>query len=512
MRFYFLLRDIGLRYSGIEASSILRANLFCNQLGVFPFFITSKYRSFHNKDFLDLQRVGKVNKKLVNINVYDVLQGIDRKSKAKIAKYYFSDDECEAEVPGYMDKKVFDSEGGLSRYIVYHKKYNLLHFINHFKNRKKWRRDYYDSLGFLSSTQYISDDVVSQHVFYRENGSLALIKNYSYFDGELDKVEIQILNERNELVKVVYSEEDLAFHALSILLKEGGGSLSLIIDRNMFYYSISVKLKSMLARQGKKVFLIPVIHNMHVINSKNNIKRINRNYRKVFEEPALSDAVITQTKKQEVDISEDYKYLNVFSIPHSYNARIKEDQVVNRDFFKAIYLGRYSFEKKHDLAIRAFEIVVKTIPNARLYCYGFGPTLPDLKELVSLLGLEKNVFLYEWLENVSAEYLSAGLSLITSQSESFSLTIAESLAHGCPVVAFDVPYGPRELIEDGWNGYLVPYSDVESMAQKVINIMKDKKLQLKLSEQAFLSSSRYSEKIVGNRWKDLFFRLGINYF
>ena len=76
-------------------------------------------------------------------------------------------------------------------------------------------------------------------------------------------------------------------------------------------------------------------------------------------------------------------------------------------------------------------------------------------------------------------------------------------------VAFDVPYGPRELVVNGENGYLVPYPNIDAMANKVVKIMKDKNLQMRLSEHAVVSSKRYSEKSVSDRWKTLFHSLGI---
>lgn len=510
MRFYFLILDIALKYSGIEASVILRSKLFCNQLKLFPTFITCRYRSFHSQDFSELKRVGKINFNLENVNIYDILQDIDRKNLAVKADYFIDSDEREKSVPGYIDKKIFDSKGELKKYIVYHKKYNLLHFINHFEDKKIWRRDYYDNLGFLSSTQYIKDNKIYQQLFYRKNNSLALIKDYVYFDNNIKNIRIQILNEKNNFIRTVNSEEELTLYALNIYFNKNKESFSLIVDRNMFYYSLSIDLKKKFSKLDRKVFVIPVIHNMHiVVNNKTKNKRINSNYINVFDSPSLADVILTQTKLQEVEINENYNHLNAFSIPHSYEVDLTKLQNIMRDNCKVVYLARYSPDKNHDLAIRAFEIVVNSIPNAMFYCYGFGSLLPKLKELVISLNLEENIFLGDWVDDISFEYLSASLSFITSPSESFSLSIAESFAHGCPVVAFDVPYGPRELIVNGENGYLIPYSDINGIANKIIKIMQDKSLQLKLSRNAIESASSYSEKNVADRWIELFSNLKV---
>lgn len=123
--------------------------------------------------------------------------------------------------------------------------------------------------------------------------------------------------------------------------------------------------------------------------------------------------------------------------------------------------------------------------------------------MVKELGMEKNIFLNSWCDSVAKEYEAAGMSIITSPSESFSLTIAESLAHGAPVVGFDVPYGPKELIQSGENGYLVPFGDTDAMAEKVVLMMTDPMLLRELSENARLNSKRYSESVVKDLWQKL---------
>jgi poly(glycerol-phosphate) alpha-glucosyltransferase len=84
------------------------------------------------------------------------------------------------------------------------------------------------------------------------------------------------------------------------------------------------------------------------------------------------------------------------------------------------------------------------------------------------------------------------------------LTIAESLAHGYPVVGFDVSYGLQELIQSGANGYLVPFKATDEMAERVLQVMMDSDLQKKLSANARESSKLYSEARVKELWQALF--------
>ena len=245
-------------------------------------------------------------------------------------------------------------------------------------------------------------------------------------------------------------------------------------------------------------------YNLHAVNYKEkNTCRINYNYASVFKDLTQVDALVVQTNIQKNDILERFDNpSNIYAIPHTYEAPLKEE-IIERNPLRAVYFARYDNDKKHELAIEAFAKVVETLPTAEFHCYGAGARLSELRKMVKELGMEKNIFLNSWCDSVAKEYEAAGMSIITSPSESFSLTIAESLAHGAPIVGFDVPYGPKELIQSGENGYLVPFGDTDAMAEKVVLMMTDPILLRELSENARLNSKRYSESVVKDLWQKL---------
>lgn len=294
-------------------------------------------------------------------------------------------------------------------------------------------------------------------------------------------------------------------------LKSKEGNHIFLVDKNRVFYEPAIKIKEILSSSHRKIYVISAIHNLHVLNyDKKNTSKINYNYSSVFKDLTSPDAVVVQTKLQKKDIADRFAKGNVYAIPHTYEYDFFKEKNVIRDCYKAVYFARYSSEKRHELAIKAFAEVVKVIPYARFHCHGFGSTLAGLKKLIAELQLEDNIFLHGWCSNVDDEYESSCLSIISSQSESFSLTIAESLAHGCPVVCFDVPYGPRELVCSGINGYLVSYPDTYAMAEKIIKIMQNPMLQKKLSKHARISSKRYSKAVVAEQWRQVFFDIGVN--
>ena len=104
------------------------------------------------------------------------------------------------------------------------------------------------------------------------------------------------------------------------------------------------------------------------------------------------------------------------------------------------------------------------------------------------------------LEGYKAALDKAGLLLNTSEGEAFGMNVLEALNHGVPVVAYKVKYGLNEQIEDGGNGYLVPYGAIQTAADSVIEIIRSKANWDKFSRSAYAKAKEYSEEAVWSQW------------
>ena len=511
---YFLNYDLGVKNTGVEVSSILRSYLFLFELNILPVFITLKYKSHLATEIYELKNNNKILSCLKVVNIYDFFQGLNSVENFRVKEFlYFENGTIKVPLRSKENNKYFNDNGGLCLYAIYNSINSSIHYINHFDKGVKWRRDYYHESGFLSCVQILNrkSQKVEEELYYRMDGTISIIKNYFFNDNEkLLNVSFQIIDSNGNLVCLLNGDNDFIYYFLSLYFNKKEGDQILLVDKNRFFYEPSIKLKKETSNESRKVYVIAAIHNLHVLNYKEkNTCRLNYNYSAIFRDLTAPDAVIVQTKLQQKDILERFEKGRVYAIPHTYENKLSESFHVKRKYNKAVYFARYSSEKRHDLAIDAFSKVVKLIPSAEFYCYGFGTKLIELKKKVAKLNLEDNIFLHGWCDNTAEEYESAGLSIVSSQSESFSLTVAESLAHGCPVVCFDVPYGPRELVLSGNNGYLVPYLDTQSMADEIIKIMSDPAHQKELSENARTSAERYSESVVAKQWKLVFSDLDI---
>ena len=74
------------------------------------------------------------------------------------------------------------------------------------------------------------------------------------------------------------------------------------------------------------------------------------------------------------------------------------------------------------------------------------------------------------------------------------------MSQGCPVVAFDCDFGPREIITDGYNGLLVKTNDVKGLNNKMITLLNDNHLSNKLKQNALTKISEFNVKSLSNKW------------
>ena len=172
---------------------------------------------------------------------------------------------------------------------------------------------------------------------------------------------------------------------------------------------------------------------------------------------------------------------------------------------KIVTTGRLNKQKNHSLLIRAFKKISDEFPDYKLIIYGEGPERQNDETLIKELGLEGRVLLPGTINNVPEKIHKSSLYVLSSDFEGMPNSLMEAMALGLPCISTDCPCGgPRELIENGKNGILVPTGNEKALADAMKNILNDEKFALKIGKNAMSIRERLSLNKVCKQWYDYF--------
>jgi len=151
------------------------------------------------------------------------------------------------------------------------------------------------------------------------------------------------------------------------------------------------------------------------------------------------------------------KKIEYFVSMNEISSKVKENYI--------ICTGRLEAQKAFNYTIEAFARIVNDYPQFRLKILGQGSLDAQLKHLAANMNVADKVDFEGYREDIIPYYVHARLTVLTSLFEGFPNVLIESIALGTPVVSFDCPSGPSEIIQDGVNGYLVKYQDIEHLTE-----------------------------------------------
>ena len=213
------------------------------------------------------------------------------------------------------------------------------------------------------------------------------------------------------------------------------------------------------------------------------------------------DAVVTLT----IGDASEYKTARRTAVIPNYTDIMPDAwsrRAERRSGFRAAALGRLCRQKDFLFLLQAWKEVVRELPQATLDIYGDGPDKKKIERRMAELGLEKSVTLRPATDDTDSVYRSADIVVMSSRYEGFPMVGLETLSHGVCMVAVDVPYGPREMLEGG-SGVLVKRS-VGELARGIITALSDTERRETIALKGLETLKRYSKEQVIRQWETLF--------
>jgi poly(glycerol-phosphate) alpha-glucosyltransferase len=242
--------------------------------------------------------------------------------------------------------------------------------------------------------------------------------------------------------------------------------------------------------RSRHIHLIYLMHNMHLHPPYRWDSETNKVYRRVLNRIGGLDAMVTLTQRQGEDIAERRgRTSNLFVVPNPVELPAAPAGAV-RDPNRVAIVARLEGQKRLHEAIAAFEQVTRAVPAARLDIFGEGSQRERLQAAIDGAGLAGNVTLHGFHPEARDALWTASAFMLTSRFEGHPLSVLESMSRGCPVVSYDIKYGPREQITDGVDGFLVPAGDRDALARRVVELLRSPELVERMSAAARERASR----------------------
>ncbi|MBO6169284.1 MAG: glycosyltransferase family 4 protein [Bacteroidales bacterium] len=169
-----------------------------------------------------------------------------------------------------------------------------------------------------------------------------------------------------------------------------------------------------------------------------------------------------------------------------------------------ITAGRLVLQKNFSSLIDIWKKVNVKHPDWKLEIWGEGTLRNTLQQQIASQNLASSVFLMGYSDNIGEAMSKASIYVCSSSFEGFGLAIVEAMSHGVPVVSYGCPCGPKDIIEDGKCGYIVPVGAEEEFADRICTLIENYDLRKRMGRCASERAADYSVEKITAEWMRLF--------
>ena len=170
-------------------------------------------------------------------------------------------------------------------------------------------------------------------------------------------------------------------------------------------------------------------------------------------------------------------------------------------------IGRLSVEKNFPELVEIWALIAKDYPDWKLRIVGEGYTTERILAVAQKHGIEGQVELCPFTKDIQRHYLSSSIYAMTSAFEGFGLVLVEAEALGVLTVAYACQCGPRDIIRDGVDGFLIQPGDREAFANKLRSLIEHEELRQEMGKKAKVNAERFALDRIMGEWEKLFQKL-----
>ena len=190
---------------------------------------------------------------------------------------------------------------------------------------------------------------------------------------------------------------------------------------------------------------------------------------------------------------------NIMIIPNALTYPVGRPAPLNNK--KVIAVGRYNYQKGFDYLIDAWAIIHHSQPE--------GEWLNRLQRQIDGYKLNHCIRLKSATSHIEEEYRQASLLVMSSRYEGLPMVLLEAQSFGLPIVSFACKCGPKDVITDGEDGFLVPEGNISVLADRILKLIENEDMRKRMGETALKSSYRFMEPAIMRKWEKLFDSLSI---
>lgn len=234
--------------------------------------------------------------------------------------------------------------------------------------------------------------------------------------------------------------------------------------------------------------------------------------KQLFELQSKINGIICATRQEAIDLKNRPEiHVPCYSIPVSY---LTEELLTQSSPFEdripgqIIAIARLTPVKQLDQLINSVIFTHQKLPFVDLKIYGYDDdwqnyeTSTRLHRLVENAGATEYIHFCGYQVNLTPIYQTADIEVLTSAYEGFSMAILEALGNGCPVVSYNINYGPKELIKNNQTGKLVPAGDSWTLQRTLLHLLTNRNILKHYSLNATKTMIPYSQNNIAKKWAD----------